>query len=536
MAEDAQRSLATIAAFAQAMLRHHTLDDLLWDIADLIGELLGFDDCVIYMVEGEVLVQAAAFGLKNPTKRQIKEPIVIPIGRGIVGSVALTAEAEYVADISSDERYIADQYAGRSELTVPVVFDDEVIGVFDSESDVPDGFSELDRMHFQLVADIASSRIAWLRSERSRLAAIKRQDAARLEALGLLAGGIAHDFNNLLSIVLASSEISEMARNSLERETSHLALRAAVARASGLTKRLGTFAKGGAPVRELIDPVALLEPMVDMIGASIRCQLKVRGALPLLNADATLLSQVLQNLLVNASEVTPPGGTVSVLAERCAFEGGVGLRIEVADQGPGIPDETLTQIFDPYFSTKSRGSGLGLATAYWSVVRHGGTIEVVSSNDAGTVFRVTLPALEGTLPGLSEKPGSKRPKTLKILVLEDEDLLRRVLYNLLGRAGHEVLVIEDGAEAVAIWQAASEGGQPFDLALLDLHNAGGMGGVLAFQALRETDPTCRAVSMSGYSEDEGLLEYKRLGFRGRLEKPFDLITLSAVLADAMTDG
>jgi signal transduction histidine kinase len=534
---DAENSLKTVQAFARAMRHHHTLDGLLWDIAEQVGELLGFDDCVIYMRQGEILVQAAAYGLKNPGPHEIMDPIIIPVGEGIVGTVALTGQAEYVANTVADQRYIADHYDGASELAVPVVFDGEVIGVFDSESDLLDGYSELDRSQFQLIADMASARIAWLGSERSRLAFLERHDAERLESLGLLAGGIAHDFNNLLAVIALHTEAIRYAEDDEEREMALDTVEDVVRRASTLTKQLVTFARGGTPVVELLDPASLLQEcsryVVAMTG--IELVLQVSEDLPLINADPTQVGQVLHNLLLNGAEAMGQCGRIHVVAEACAHEGGPGLSIEVTDEGPGMDADTVGQIFDPYFSTKQRGSGLGLASSYWIASRHGGHLSCASELGHGSTFRLVLPALAGKLPQATSIGRLEPLAPMRVLVLEDERQVAEGLVNLLRRHRHTVTWVMDGSEVGPLWARAQRDGMPFDLALLDLKNPGGVGGVEALGELLSVDPLGRAVAMSGYTEGDGMRDYAALGFVARLEKPFDMKALEKAMRFAIKE-
>jgi len=534
---NAEHSLKTVQAFAHAMRHHHTLDGLLWDIAEQVGELLGFDDCVIYMREGEVLVQAAAYGVKNPGPHEIMDPIIIPVGDGIVGTVALTGLAEYISDTVADQRYIADHYDGASELAVPVLFEGEVIGVFDSESDVLDGYSALDREQFQLIADMASARIAWLRAERSRLASLARQDAARLESLGLLAGGIAHDFSNLLSVVSLNTEAIRLADDDESRELALQTVEDVVRRASGLTKRLLNFARGGAPVLELLDPRPGLQACSRYVDAmaDIEFSLTIHGDLPFLNADPSQLDQVLHNLLLNAAEAMDKRGRLKLSARACAHEGGTGLLIEVSDEGPGMDAATQSRIFDPYFSTKRRGSGLGLATSYWIATRHGGHLSCSSTPGHGSTFRLVLPALEGKLPQETTNARLEPLQPLRILVLEDDPLLAQGLLTLLQKQRHTVTLVTDGAVVAPTWASAKKQGPTFDLALLNLKNDDGIGGIEALTQLLRVDPLARAVAMSGYPKDGGMPDHAALGFLSRLDKPFDMKTLEQAMRDALDD-
>ena len=248
----------TLNQFIVSMLQHHSLDDLLWDMAAVIGQLLDINDCVIYLLRDDALVQVAAYGIKNPTQRTIAEPIVIPVGEGIVGTVALTRAPEFVPDTRLDPRYISDQYEGFSELAVPILFQDQLLGVLDSEADQPNAYNEEDLALFQAIANAAASRIAWLLSEQRRAQEEEARHMERIEALGRLAGGIAHDFNNLMTVTsLSIDQLLHADAHEDQLEASEMALNA-IDQARSLTQQLMTFGSGGKPLFEEVD----LEPLL----------------------------------------------------------------------------------------------------------------------------------------------------------------------------------------------------------------------------------------------------------------------------------
>jgi signal transduction histidine kinase len=530
-ADQAPSNLRKLNEFALAMLEQHTLEDLLWNMADKIGVLLGFDDCVIYLCEGNALVQAAAFGIKSPREHEISERIVIPRGEGIVGTVADTGVAEFVRDTREDPRYIADQFAGTSEMTVPLIFEGETLGVLDSEGSTVDAFSDQDFVMFQSVANIAAGRIAWLRSEQSRQRAETLFQSERMESLGMLAGGIAHDFNNLLAVMSMNLELSRMVTDPAEAAAALETMEKALDRARGLTKQLMTFGTGGAPLRELVEVPALLRETVRFIESypAVECELAIEGSLPVIQADLTQLSQVLHNLLLNAVQAMGEKGRILVSARRTDDNEGPTLEIRVRDEGPGMATSVASRVFDPYYTTKRDGSGLGLAMSYWIVMRHGGDLTMDTAPGKGCEFRITLRGVEGRI-ARPNPPDSKTPTPLRVLVLDDDDEVRDGVCALLQLGGHDAVAVADGREVTPAWERARDEGRPFDLALLDLANPGGMDGVSAMKHLIEFDPDARAAVMSGYSEGRIMEDYAAHGFVARIEKPFRRSELEAMLA------
>ena len=231
--EDAGRDLVLLNRFAVSLLRQQTLDDLLWSVTRSVGELLGFQDCVLYLVYGDTLVQRAAYGPKNPSERQIWSPLRIPIGKGITGAVAKTGQPELIHDVSQDQRYIADQIQGASELCVPIRYHDRVIGVIDAEDEEVAAFTIAQREMLLSFANIAAPRIAGAISEKALADANQQLEAhiaertsqleqamaglreeserrialERLQSLGTFAGGLAHDFNNLVHGIRTRAEV-----------------------------------------------------------------------------------------------------------------------------------------------------------------------------------------------------------------------------------------------------------------------------------------------------------------------------------------
>jgi two-component system, cell cycle sensor histidine kinase and response regulator CckA len=375
-------------------------------------------------------------------------------------------------------------------------------------------------------------------TERRRTEA-EQQRLQKLESLGLLAGGIAHDFNNILmaltgSITIARLEVDE---NSEAAEILGEAERAAF-RARDLTSQLLTFAKGGAPVKNPTNLKGLLEESANFAlrGSKTRCHFNIKDDLWWANIDSGQISQVIHNLIINADQAMPLGGKITITAQNVSTLNleissllalGEYVKIVVQDEGHGIPAENLSRIFDPYFTTKQKGNGLGLAMAFSIVTKHGGLITVDSVVGKGSCFTLYLPAVEQTQ--LSKKlpvKGEIKPaNTLKILVLDDDKAIRLTLNRMLAKKGYTVIAVEEGTKAVEAYQEALLKGSPFDLVILDLTIPGGLGGKEVMSQLHTIDPEVLGIVSSGYSHDPVMANYKEFGFSGTLSKPYQLNTL-----------
>jgi PAS domain S-box-containing protein len=378
----------------------------------------------------------------------------------------------------------------------------------------------------------------------------KRAEADRLvlnklESTGILAAGIAHDFNNLLTVVLLDLELAQ-ALTPPGEELAHLLEEAKKASltASGLTQQLITFAKGGAPVRKPTHLSGVIQESVRLAlsGSNVRCEFSLAEDLWVAEVDAGQIGQVIRNMVLNAREAMPQGGMVFVRAENVVLSAqeqpslpaGKYVRVSIADQGGGVAKDVLPKIFDPYFSTKQggkqRGMGLGLTICHAVAQKHGGAIAVESAVGVGTTFHIYLPAAR-KLSGEEKAPvPAGVPRHGRVLVMDDEEAVRRVVGLTLRRMGHEVELVEDGQTAVEVYKKAKSRGRHFDVVILDLMVPGRMGGREAIQALLQIDPAVKAVVMSGYANDPVVLEHDRYGFKGALVKPFNLGQLREILS------
>lgn len=358
--------------------------------------------------------------------------------------------------------------------------------------------------------------------------------ASKLDSIGILAGGIAHDFNNILTSLLAAASLAEAEAGDPAALAEYLSeIRAAALRARDLTQQLLTFSRGGQPVRETAALGALVRESVvfALHGSRVRGELDIPDDLYAVELDRGQLGQVINNLTINAVQAMPEGGVLRVSARNGSDEAlgqGPSVTVTFADQGVGIAPEHLGKIFDPYFTTKQRGSGLGLATSYSIVKNHGGVLTVRSTLGKGTTFSLVLPASEQAAPAKPRVEALVRGSG-RVLVMDDEEPIRRVAVRMFERLGFEALAAPDGAEALAMLRAAEAEGRPFTLVVVDLTVPGGMGGVAMAAELRAAGTAATLVASSGYSTDPIMARFSEYGFDGVLKKPYTMPELSACL-------
>ncbi|MCF3652254.1 PAS domain S-box protein [Synoicihabitans lomoniglobus] len=370
--------------------------------------------------------------------------------------------------------------------------------------------------------------------------------ATRLESVGVLAGGIAHDFNNILTTIVGNMTIAEL--DSPADGTVGLAVREAgqaALRAKDLTQQLLTFAKGGEPVREAVDLTTVIQEMAKFAlhGSNVRAEFDLPGDLWMADADRGQIGRVVQNLILNGAQAMPEGGILTIkgsnqdLVKPSApnLAPGKYLRIDITDTGCGIRKDHVSRIFDPYFSTKQSGSGLGLSAAYSIVRKHHGLLEVQSEPGKGSTFMVWLPVVSRAAPThVVESSAVDYPPGARVLFMDDEPSIRQMTKQLLGRLGFEVTTTADGAEMVRVFGEARAAGRPFDLVMTDLTVPGGMGGQAALPLLKEIDSEIRVIVSSGYSSDPVMADHAAYGFWDVVSKPYKLPDLRQVLQRAFT--
>ena len=381
----------------------------------------------------------------------------------------------------------------------------------------------------------------------------ERVRAAKLESLGLLAGGLAHDFNNLLTAIIGQLSL---VKHGLEHSHPFFSriteAEQASLRAQDIARQLLTFSKGGVPVKKEVALKSILEENVRLVlaGSKVKPVFEISSDLWLVDIDVGQISQVIHNLVINARQAMEGGGECIIQAHNLsedeaelvridypqeASSTNKWVRIRIIDRGIGIPKENLTKIFDPYFTTKSNGSGLGLATSYSIIKNHGGVLFAASEVHVGSTFTFVLPAISHS--EILRQPMESEIKTGrgKILVMDDEIQIRKVLGEMVETCGYHCQTAKDGQEALKVFNQAQQAGDPFSAVILDLTIPGGLGGKDVIMQLLDMDPQVRAIVVSGYSNDPVLANYQDYGFKGRVAKPFNLVDLSNVLNSVITE-
>jgi len=383
-------------------------------------------------------------------------------------------------------------------------------------------------------------------TERKRMEA-ELFKARKLDSLGVLAGGLAHDFNNLLLGILGNVSVAMNLIGPGEKVSMILAeVEKAALRSKELTKKLLTFSRGGTPVKEVASIDRLVMDSADLVlrGSSVEVKYSLPEDLPFVDMDEGQMTQVMNNIILNAVQAMPAGGAIEFSAGKVAVSAKDGLpldpgdyvRLSIKDHGQGMGPEVLARIFDPFFTTKRKASGLGLSLSYSIVKKHGGLLRAESKPGEGTEVQVYLPACApGSAPsGALEEPlarnGARRGR---ILVMDDEEMIRDVSGEMLRLLGYEAVCAADGEAAVELFKRAMEQGKPFDAVILDLTVTEGMGGLETMERLLEVDPGVRAIVSSGYSQDPIMSEYARHGFSAVIAKPYRVVEFGAVVKSVL---
>jgi two-component system cell cycle sensor histidine kinase/response regulator CckA len=374
-----------------------------------------------------------------------------------------------------------------------------------------------------------------------------RQRADKLESIGILAGGIAHDFNNYLTGIIGNISLARLdlaGTGNSEIVSLLVDAEKCSQMAKRLTGQLLTFSKGGEPVRERVDLAKLLRLTAGfcLTGSPVELKLELPDDLWPADVDEGQINQLIDNLVINAKQAMPEGGCLTVTGDNVQLgqeevgdcPAGRYVRIRFADTGTGIDPRHRAKVFDPYFTTKQNGSGIGLTSCYSIASRHNGHISVDSVLGKGTIFTVHLPAAESmddTAPAPAP-PESNRPQ-IRILLMDDKEFVRKICRRQLESLGHDVTCAASGEEAIDAYIQARDEQRPFDLLIFDLTVPGGMGGVRTLAKLKTMDKNVRAIAASGYSNDPVMADPEAYGFIKSLYKPFSLDTLASVLASVL---
>ena len=504
-----------------------------YDLEELHSRMRNYAGIVFIVV---LAVSLVTFILSSKLQRVISGPIL---------SLAETARL-----ISREKRYSlrADK---RGQDEIGVLID----GFNDMLSEIQLRDAKLERQRENLEVQVAE-RTAELRDANEELQTemkerTKAEDelikARRLESIGLLAGGIAHDFNNLLTAIVGNISLAKMTVPPESKVFGRLIeAEKASMRARDLTQQLLTFAKGGAPIKKTVSIAELLIDSASfaLSGSNVKCSFDLPSDLWPADIDEGQISQVINNLIINADHAMTGGGLISVRAENLVIgdvdsmplNAGNYIKISVEDHGSGIPEDLLPKIFDPYFTTKPKGTGLGLTTCYSIIKRHDGLITAESQLDKGSTFYIYLPASVGNVSADKRTAkGALRGKG-RVLVMDDEEIIREVTGEMLAHLGYEVDYAADGSKAIEMYTKAKSEGHPFDAVIIDLTIPGGMGGKETIQKLTEIEPGIRALVSSGYSHGPIMAEYRKFGFCGVVAKPYRVEDLARSVHEAINPG
>ncbi|KAA3595903.1 MAG: PAS domain S-box protein [Calditrichaeota bacterium] len=363
----------------------------------------------------------------------------------------------------------------------------------------------------------------------------------KLESIGVLAGGIAHDFNNILTGILANLSLAKiLLKDQSDVEARIKEAEKATIRARDLTHQLLTFAKGGLPILSIASIVNLIKDSTKFAlrGSKVKSDFLIQEDLWPVDIDKGQIGQVVHNLVLNASQAMQEGGTIQISAENILLENesdlpleqGNYVKISITDEGTGIAQQYLDKIFDPYFTTKETGSGLGLATTFSIIKNHQGHISVESKIGIGTKFSFYLKATDGSVSTQEVFSKEEIIGKGKILIMDDDEAIREILFDVLQHIGYEAVAISNGFEAIAKYEDAIKRNNKFDAVILDLTIPGSMGGGDTIERLLQIDPNVKAIVSSGYSNSPIMRNYEKFGFQAIIKKPYNVKELSEVLA------
>ncbi len=371
--------------------------------------------------------------------------------------------------------------------------------------------------------------------------------AEKLESVGVLAGGIAHDFNNILMVILGNLNLVERLIDPEDKIYNLIkSAEKASIRAKDLTQQLLTFSRGGDPIKQTSNISEIIRDSAEFIlhGSQTICQYSIPNDLWLVNIDKGQISQVIQNIIINARQAMPEGGKINIECQNIAHpeiesypplaNNKRYIRITISDNGPGIPQKSIHKIFDPYFTTKEMGSGLGLAITNTIIANHEGFIRA-DSNHNGTTFFIYLPFNQD-----NKTTNTPLTKTIlneghgTILVMDDEDMVRDIAQTMLQLSGYQVISAKNGSKAIDLYKKAEEDNTPIAAVIMDLTIPNGMGGQKAVQEILRINPNAKVLVSSGYSNDPVMVNYQDYGFKGAVIKPYELRELQKAIATVIT--
>jgi len=525
-----------------------TLEIFCKKTTQILSDELDFDNCSIMLKdERNEYLKVIAGCSKNENERQkTAKKTILKIGEGIAGMVAETGRYIFVPDVKNEPKFFEMDIGVKigSLLSAPLVNENEIIGVINFSHLLPETF-DTETIRLLILLSEYISQMITMNSMHNKL--YEWQEilrAHKLESLGILAGGIAHDFNNILTAILGNISLVKMWINPSDKIYPRLdAVERASIRAIDLTQQLLTFSKGGAPVKKTTSIVELIKDSAEFAlrGSNIKCEFNIDENILPVEADKGQLSQVIHNLVINAEQAMPDGGKIIISVnnikikkhESLRIPEGMYVMISIRDSGTGIPKELLDKVFDPYFTTKHKGTGLGLAIAYSIIKNHSGFITVDSEYGKGSVFNIYLPASD--TESIDEETSEDKLYKGKgrVLVMDDEEMVRDAIRDMLVDLGYEVEFAIEGLEAIKKYKEAKLSDKPYDIIIMDLTVPGGVGGKDAIKEILEFDPSAKAIVSSGYSNDPVMANYQTYGFLGVITKPYEFKKLSKELYKVM---
>ncbi len=561
-----------IRRFVQQLPGLKSISDVLWEAADLVGQL-GFEDCVIYQLhpERKVLQQMAACGDKAPKRGEILNRIEIPLGHGITGQVAMKRENMIIRDVAKTPHYIVDLELLQSEVTVCIMTHGQVFGVLDCESPEPNAFDQTHLELLEFVVDLITPKLEMLQLEtdlqpsKSSLIKEKNQIRKQLDELKLegdnftysremkkisqLTGGIAHDFNNQLGVIRNGLELLCLNHPSVSNEMSDL--QGAIDRAAELIQRLLAYSSqlklspNSVNLAQLIRKIrAVLAPTLQ---PGIHIQTKIDDSLKNVRLDPYQMERVLFNLTLNACEAMPTGGTLTVscyntLVEPEFLPCGMSLKkgayvvVEVSDTGAGMDDDTRGRIFEPYFTTKptTSGTGLGLSMVYGFVKQSGGDVLVTSIKGKGSSFKLFFPSHDfpvDEIASITKKNAQAKGANETVLVLDDDVNMAQSIAKLLQIKGYKPLVATTADQAIALSQEHPDIQLVISDVILDVDHYGPN----VVKTIRKFIPGISCIYISGFVNPDNKKPDDELNNNVFLVKPFSLSKLGDAVGDLLSD-
>ncbi len=481
----------------------------------------------------------------------------LQVGSGSCGNAVYHDEAMYVSNTLEDNRWcetrtFAETFKISACWSIPFYNEsNEIFGTFALSS-----FEVRDATNFQrkLLDTCASIASVLLQKEKyleqKSLWEKETLRAEKLESIGVLAGGIAHDFNNLLGVVIGNLEMSDRMLDRDSKASTYIAAASkASKRAAELTQQLLTFAKGGDPIKKLSDIVEVVRESAEFVlhgtgvALSFDCSSEGKDVL-VADIDNGQISQVIQNIIINARQAMNDEGSINVAFSHVETVPGISevsvsasryYKIEICDTGPGIPADIIDKIFDPYFTTKSSGSGLGMASSFSIVKKHDGFLLADSEEGVGTCFSLYLPASDSMPVAAPDNVFNINQTHVKgrVMIMDDQEMLHEVAEAMLEELGYQTVHALDGTEAIEKYKERAVGSEPIDVVIMDLTIPGGMGGEEAVQGVLSIDDSAKVIVCSGYSNDSVMARFADYGFKGALSKPYNIDELDSMISQVM---